>query len=134
MTTQTLETAPAKRLGYTGGLTCSLGVTDLAAAMDWYKDVLGFELLYKVDELAWCEMRTPLTGATLGLGQREAAGGAGGATLVFDVSDIDNARGELEAKGVRFDGDTMTLEGMVKLATFFDPDGNTFMLSQSLQG
>ena len=34
---------------------------------------------------------------------------------------------------VRFDRPTRTIEGMVKLAKFFDPDGNRFMLYQSLE-
>ena len=51
---------------------------------------------------------------------------------MFGVADIDAARVELEAKGVVFDGDTRELPGMVKLATFFDPDGNRYMLAQSL--
>jgi hypothetical protein len=33
---------------------------------------------------------------------------------------------------VRFDGPTREYPGMVKLATFFDPDGNTLMLYESL--
>jgi hypothetical protein len=48
------------------------------------------------------------------------------------VADIDVARKHLESKDVRFDGDTYEIEGMVKLATFYDPDGNSFMLAQSL--
>jgi hypothetical protein len=35
---------------------------------------------------------------------------------------------------VRFDGPTIELPGMVKLATFFDPDGNPMMFYQDLQG
>jgi hypothetical protein len=33
---------------------------------------------------------------------------------------------------VRFDGETITIPEMVRLCTFFDVDGNTFMLYQSL--
>ena len=33
---------------------------------------------------------------------------------------------------MRFDGDTREIEGMVRLATFYDLDGNTFMLAQRL--
>ena len=33
---------------------------------------------------------------------------------------------------VRFDGDTYEIEGMVKLCMFYDPDGNSYMLAQSL--
>jgi len=34
--------------------------------------------------------------------------------------------------GVRFDGDNVEIPDMVRLATFFDPDGNSYMLAQSL--
>ena len=43
------------------------------------------------------------------------------------------ARTALEEKAVRFDGDTVVIPDMVKLATFYDPDGNAWMLAQSLQ-
>jgi hypothetical protein len=49
------------------------------------------------------------------------------------VKDIDAARSQMERKKVRFDGPTQEIPGMVKLATFFDPDGNAHMLYQSLQ-
>lgn len=119
--------------GYDGGLTCSLDVTDLDAAVRWYEDVLGFRLLYKIDEMGWCELESPVARVNVGLSRvdRMPAGG-GNATLVFGVLDIDRARRELEARQVRFDGETRTYEGMVRLATFHDPDGNTLMIYQSL--
>jgi CreA protein len=49
------------------------------------------------------------------------------------VTDIDVARGYLESKGVRFDGETNNVGGMVLLATFFDPDGNSWMLAQRFE-
>ena len=52
---------------------------------------------------------------------------------VWGVVDIAQARAALEEKQVRFDGDTIEIAGMVKLATFYDPDGNAWMLAQSLQ-
>lgn len=48
------------------------------------------------------------------------------------MNDIDSSRKQLEDKDVRFDGDTMEIPGMVKLATFYDPDGNKMMLFQTL--
>ncbi len=39
----------------------------------------------------------------------------------------------MESKNVRFDGETQTIPDMVKLATFYDPDGNALMLYQDLQ-
>lgn len=124
----------ASALGYDGGLTCGIEVADLDKALAWYRDVLGFTLLYKVDDMAWAEMSTPVARVNLGLGQVEKPHARGGATLTWGVKNIDDARGALEKKDVRFDGATMTVPGMVKLATFFDPDGNKHMLYQDLSG
>ena len=33
---------------------------------------------------------------------------------------------------VKFDGPTQEIPGLVKLATFYDPDGNNYMLNESL--
>ena len=44
-------------------------------------------------------------------------------TIVFSVVDIDAARASLEGQGVTSDGPTEEIPGMVKLATFLDPDG-----------
>ena len=123
----------ASSLGYDGGLTCALNVTDLDKSLTWYQDVLDFKLLYKMNEMGWCELATSVERVNVGLSQVEQAGGKGGATLTFGVTDIDAARQQLEAKDVRFDGPTQTIEGMVKLATFYDPDGNALMLYQDLQ-
>ncbi len=123
----------ASSLKYDGGLTCALKVTDLEKSIQWYQEVLGFQLLYKMDDMGWCELKTEVNGVNIGLSQVEKAGGDGGATLTFGVENIDEARRQIEAKNVRFDGDTQTIPDMVKLATFYDPDDNAFMLYQDLQ-
>jgi hypothetical protein len=56
----------------------------------------------------------------------------GGPTLTFGVKDIEAARALLERRNVRFDGETLTIPDMVKLATFYDLDGHKLMLYQSL--
>ena len=117
---------------YNGTITLASSVGDLDASLAWFKDVLGFEEIFKAAEVGWAEVSTPTEGVTIGLGQNEQVDGSGGTTPVFGVTDIDAARAELEGKGVRFDGETQVIPGMVKLATFFDPDGNSYMLSQSL--
>ncbi len=48
-------------LGLTGGLTCAHQVSDLDASIRWYEDVMGFSLLYRVEEFGWCEMATMVT-------------------------------------------------------------------------
>ena len=122
----------ANPIPFDGALTCALSVTDLYKAIAWYGDVLGFETNYKLDDMAWAELSTPIARVTLGLSQVETMEGKGGATLTFGVTDIDDARKQLEASDVRFDGDITTIPEMVKFATFFDPDGNTLMLFQDL--
>ncbi len=119
-------------LGFKGDVTCAMQCADLQRSIEWYRNVLGFTLLYSVDEMGWCELSSPVADVSIGLSQVETPEVKGGATLTWGVTDIDATRRALEAKDVRFDGDTMTIPEMVRLATFFDPDGNTFMLAQSL--
>ena len=116
---------------YSENLTISVGVSDLDKAIDWYNDVLGLELVYKLEQHGWCEMSTATRHVTIGLGQTEELK-PGSTTPTFGVMDIDAARKHLESKDVRFDGDTYEIEGMVKLCMFYDPDGNSYMLAQSL--
>lgn len=119
-------------LGFAGGITISIQVADLDRALAWYTDVLGFELLYKVDEIAWGEVKTATPGVQIGMGQSESPKTGAGAVPVFEVNDLEATRSHLEAKQVRFDGDTQVIPDFVKLATFYDPDGNAYMLSQTL--
>lgn len=112
-------------------LTCSLGVTDMTASIAWYERVMLCKLLYRADEIGWCELATPMAGVNIGLSQVEAVGQGGGATNVFEVADIDAAKAHLDREGVRQDGGIQHIPGLVKLLTFYDPDGNSFMFSRS---
>ena len=120
----------ATDIDFDGGLTCAMQCTSLDEAIDWYQDILGFSLLYKVEDMGWCELQSPVARVNLGLSQVENPEVKGGATLTFGVTNIDTARAALESRRVPFDGDTLTIPDMVKLATFFDPDGNKFMLAE----
>ena len=122
-------TAP---IAWAAHMTAALGVSDIDRSIAWYRDVLGFELIYKLDDWGWAELRSPIADVSVGIGQTEDLEPRGGATLTFGVVDIAAARASLEARDVRFDGETTEVPGMVRLATFYDPDGNTFMLAQQL--
>lgn len=117
-------------ISYDGGLTCALGVTDLERSAAWYCGLLGFELLYRRDDIGWCELTTGVKDVNVGLSERREAGGAGGATLTFGVTDLDAAKAELDAAGVRQDGGIVEIPGLVRLLTFFDPDDNALMFYQ----
>ena len=122
----------AGKLEFDGGLTCAMQCRDMNKSFSWYQDVLGFEELYKMDDMGWCEMKSPVARVNVGLSQVEKPEVKGGATLTFGVTDIEASRANLEGQGVAFDGDTICIPDMVKLATFYDPDGNKLMLYQSL--
>lgn len=130
--TSTGKTASPSPIGYDGGLTCSIQVKDIKQSIAFYQDVLGFKLLYHIEELGWCELATEVLRVNVGLSQVENPAMLSGTKLTFGVKDIDAARKLLESKKVRFDGPTVEIPGMVKLATFFDPTGNALMLYQSL--
>ena len=119
---------------YDGGLTCSFGVTDLPRSIGWYRDVLGFELLYRRDDIAWCELSTGVANVNIGLSERPEAGAGGGSTLTFGVTDLEAAKAALDGHGVRLDGDIMEIDGLVRLLTFYDPDGNALMFYQIPSG
>lgn len=123
----------ATGLNFDGGMTLALQVKDRKKSGDWYQSRLGFKLLYDVAEIGWCELATPTAGVNVGLSQVETPKTGAGPTPTWGVTDIAAARKQLEAQGVRFDGATQEIPGMVKLATFFDPDGNALMLYQDLQ-
>ena len=117
---------------YDGGLTCSISVTSLDRAIPWYRDVLGMTLLYRIDDIAWCELSTGVEKVNVGLGESEQVPQGGGATLTFGVTDIEAAQRALDAASVRQDGPIRDIPDMVRLLTFYDPDGNALMFYQDL--
>lgn len=69
---------------------------------------------------------------SIGLSQNEQVPAGGNATNVWGVSDINEAKAHLEHHGVRQDGEIQEIPDMVKLLTFFDPDGNAMMFAESM--
>lgn len=114
-------------------ITIAISVSDRHASAKWYNEKLGFKLAYHLDDAGWSELHTKTEGVTLGLGEHTEPA-PGNSVPVFGVSDIVEARTALESAGVKFDGETMTIEGMVSTATFYDPDKNALMLAQDLSG
>lgn len=109
----------------------ALSVKDRAASAAWFKKHLGFEEIFSVDEAGWTELATNTPGVTIGLGEAQDVK-FGNTMPVFGVDDFDKSREALENAGVEFDGDTIEVEGMVKVAAFFDPDGNGLMIAEDL--
>lgn len=112
-------------------ITFALSVRDRHASATWFNKTLGFELLYHADEVGWSEMSTFTPGVTLGLGE-QGEPIPGNAVPVFGTPDIAATRQAMEAAGIRFDGETIEVEGMVRTTTFYDPDDNALMLAEDL--
>lgn len=121
-------------LNFVPEVTASMGVTNLDSAIQWYGTVLGFQTLYKVDEIGWAELTTHMPGVNVGLSENENVTLGGGATNVWSVANIEEAKAHLDTHGVRQDGDIQIIPDMVKLLTFYDPDGNTMMFAQTIEG
>lgn len=111
----------------------SFSVKDRHASAKWYESMLGFETIYHADEAGWSELQTKIVGVTIGLGEHTKPA-LGNCVPVFGIADLDAARQKLEQAKVKFDGETDVVEGMVKTATFYDPDGNALMLAEDLTG
>jgi catechol 2,3-dioxygenase-like lactoylglutathione lyase family enzyme len=107
----------------------SVGVSDYDRSLAWYRDVLGFEIEYELAEYGWCELKTPFC-FNIGLGQTETVA-QGNVTPTFGVHDIDDAIAYLRERDVNVE-DWHEIPGMVRLSTFYDPDGTPWMLAQLL--
>lgn len=99
---------------------------DIARAKAFYSGVLGLEV--ETEGESDVELRAGQVTLDIfdpsSIGQAFAPSPAG---LALRVPDVDEARGELEAKGVVFDGETIETS-VCKQAWFKDPDGNALML------
>ena len=99
---------------------------DLKRAKQFYAETLGLELETEGEsdmEFRAGQVTLDIFDPT-SIGQAFAPSPAG---LALRVPDVDAARVELEAKGIVFDGETVTTS-VCKQAWFKDPDGNALML------
>ncbi len=98
---------------------------DIARAKQFYAETLGLELESEGES----DMEFRCGQVTLDIFDPSSIGQpfAPSAGLALRVPDVETARAELEAKGVVFDGETITTN-VCKQAWFKDPDGNALML------
>ena len=106
-----------------------LAVSDLDRAVKFYTETLGMELELEIEELRWAKIKTAVSGLTLGLGESKDTQGSGTVSVNLAVPDADRARAMLEGRGVKFQGETTDIPGVVRLADFQDPDGNRFRIA-----
>lgn len=106
-------------------------VSDMDRAKDFYGNVLGLTKTFEMQ--GWAEFSHAEGAVSVGLSLTEKVPApAGGATVVFRVPDLEEARRNLSAKGVAFEGEVKEFPGMVRIATFRDPFQNQLQLVQVL--
>ncbi len=105
----------------------SVPVTDLERSTAFYRDTLG---LAQTGHGAWPEFQL---GENVSLYLLDPTNigqefkGPHTSSIALRVADVEEARRDLEAKGVVFGGDTFD-SGVCHMAFFADPDGNALML------
>jgi predicted enzyme related to lactoylglutathione lyase len=114
------------RIGYV-----TVGISDLERSIAFYRDVMGFKLLYSAPEFHYASfdangMRFSIAG---GGSDEHSAGRRTG--IGFVVPDVDAAHAELVAKGVEFTMPPGKQPWGGYMGMFADPDGNIFYLDSS---
>lgn len=110
----------------------SVPTKDLAAAREFYENVLGLEpsKLWQRpgQEPLGAEFETgTVTIALIACEQVGIEFQPNKVPIAFQVDDVEAARAELESRGVTFQGDTID-SGVCHQAIFQDPDGNSLDL------
>jgi catechol 2,3-dioxygenase-like lactoylglutathione lyase family enzyme len=105
----------------------SVPVTDLQRSTAWYREALGLE---QIGEGNWPEFQLG-ENVSLYLIDPTNIGqdfqGPHTSSFALRVPDVDEARRELEGRGIEFRGETFDT-GVCHMAFFNDPDGNELML------
>jgi predicted enzyme related to lactoylglutathione lyase len=105
----------------------SVPVTDLERSNAFYRDTLGLPL---TDDGAWPEFALGENAFLYLMDPRNIGQefrGPHTAPIALRVPDVEEARRELESRGVMFHGETFDT-GVCHMAHFTDPDGNVLML------
>ena len=106
---------------------------DMDASVAFYRDTLGLPLRTQMGE-DWAEF--DVDGTTVALhGTREGhAPPQGGATIVFEVDDLENEMIALRGKNVRFEGEVSDVPGYGRFVSFRDPDDNLLQIFERAKG
>lgn len=107
-----------------------LFIKDMARAVGFYRDLLGFQVVYPqglsdFSQEMWVELDAGPCSIALHGGARETPGDEH--QLIFKVDDLEAARQELLAAGIEI-GEIRTLEDGKPVASGVDPEGHRFSI------
>ena len=109
------------RIGYV-----NVGVRDLDRSVAFYRDVLGFTLIFSEPQFHYA--RFEVGGLTFGVAASEDAAGGRHTGIGLVVADVDAAYAELSGKGVAFPMPPAKQPWGGYMGIFSDPDGNLYYL------
>ncbi len=99
-------------------------VTDLDRSIAFYRDILGFPLLFETNGMAFFQAGE----IRLMIGSNSPDPPGRGTVLYFDAPDVEELSATLETRGVAFTGPVQVLQQTetheLKLRILRDPDGN----------
>jgi predicted enzyme related to lactoylglutathione lyase len=100
---------------------------DLSAGIAFYRDVLGLDLRLREGD-DWAEF--DVGGTTIALhGTREGhAPPTEGATVVFEVRDLEAAIRAMHDRGLALEGEVFDVPGTGRFVSLRDPDGNLLQM------
>jgi predicted enzyme related to lactoylglutathione lyase len=108
--------------------TIGVAVSDQEAALGFYLDTVGFDLVMDAsigDGMRWIEVAPADARVSLALTQGERSAQEIDTGIRFTVPDASAERAEMAARGVAV-GDLIQWEGVPAMFTFEDPDRNLF--------
>lgn len=105
-------------------------VVDYDRAKSFYKNDLEFELVLEDEISKWAEFQIS-PGAKMAIHHMKVTNANPIGALVLEVENLEKSELWLKAKGIKL-SDKEEIPGLVKLASFTDPDGNVIQLSQAL--
>ena len=108
----------------------SVPVTDMERSKVFYGETLGLDLVVHREDQGFPEYQLGENVSLYLLDMKNVGSeftAPHTASIAFRVPDVEEARLELEAKGVTFDADTLDTS-VCHMAFFRDPDGNALML------
>jgi predicted enzyme related to lactoylglutathione lyase len=104
-----------------------VAATDLTETVRFYRDVLGLRLKFQ-DGGRWAQF--DLDGAAFAVsGEGESVVDPGtGAVVVFEVEDLESAKGWMRSRGVALQGEVVDMGAHGRYVTVLDPSGNPVQL------
>lgn len=104
-------------------------VADFQRARAFYEEVLGLSRGLAADNGMWTEYDLPGGGCVALFCHPEFAGKPGGASIAFEVADLDGLNQRLQAAGVTYRGDVVHGPSC-RMSNIVDSEGNGIILHQ----